>query len=395
MGYRLKQVSGVLVALLLVTMLLVFLKRRSDALAKPRSCPTQSLLSSNKRFQNGYIGKQKCCDAVDGKSLEAVCGYNGKSTEPIETPEGPAGCSCMDYFYCKVVVASSVSSNHLHEAAGMIISIQKCMPNTRLIMYSLGLTHEEMDTLRAYCNVELRTFDFDKYGPKLAYSKNHLRSFGWKPAVVKEVSDEYEVLMYFDSSVRLTGPVGRDVLKYLWSSPAFIAGPWFGKGCSHMGMPIVSFTHNSMLEYLFPNKSSHISTLRKELSVWGHLQAGVWIMWLNNEMRRKILDTWLDCAFHQECMAPKKANIDGCATNLAFKTAPPNGGYTGCHRYDQSALNLIFYREFGTSAADTICHKFVFKLLLVQRESNVLFYLFLLAITITILVIILVNYFCN
>ena len=154
------------------------------------------------------------------------------------------------YFYCKLVVVSSVSSNHLSEATEMIVSVQRYMPSTRLIMYSLGLTSGEMELLRSYCNVELQIFDFDKY-PTLAYSKNHLRTFGWKPVVVKEVSEQYEVMMYFDSSVRLNGPISEKVLKYLWSSPAFIAGPWIGNGCYKSNKPIVSFTHDATLQYLF------------------------------------------------------------------------------------------------------------------------------------------------
>ena len=91
MGYpQLKQVHGVLVALLLVAVLLVYLKTRSDTLAKPKSFPDQtSLPSTNKRpYQNGFTGEQKCCDAINGKSLESACKYDGKSpgSQPIENP---------------------------------------------------------------------------------------------------------------------------------------------------------------------------------------------------------------------------------------------------------------------------------------------------------------------
>ena len=42
-------------------------------------------LPSNKwLYQNSFIGEQKCRDAINGKSLENVCKYDGKSTQPIE-----------------------------------------------------------------------------------------------------------------------------------------------------------------------------------------------------------------------------------------------------------------------------------------------------------------------
>ena len=393
MGSRMKQVSVVLVASLVILVLLVYLKRRSDALGVARVCSSQSLKTDMQTpFQNGYLEIHKCCDAMKGKPLEEMCKYDGKSDPPDNV--GVPGCNCMDYFYCKLVVVSSVSSNHLSEATEMIVSVQRYMPSTRLIMYSLGLTSGEMELLRSYCNVEVRIFDFDKY-PTLAYSKNHLRTFGWKPVVVKEVSEQYEVVMYFDSSVRLNGPITEKVLKYLWSSPAFIAGPWIGNGCYKSNKPIVSFTHNAMLQYLFPNTSKSIPGLRKELAIWGHLQAGCWLMWLNSDMRKRLLANWVDCALHEECMAPKAANIDGCTANLVFSNYAPQGKYIGCHRYDQSALNLIFYREFGPTSAQTICHRFVFNLLAVQRQTNLFFYIFVLVISIVIVIIFFINWYCN
>ena len=396
MGTRLKRV---IIGLLLLLVVLVYLKRRlSDAKAIARVCPGKTLSSHSPRVpnQNGFIGNgQKCCDFVNGKALEELCQYDdGKNTRPDDTLKGPSGCTCMDYFYCKLVVVSSISSNHLSEATGMIVSVQRYMPHTRIILYSLGLTGEEIEVLSSYSNLELRVFDFNKY-PSVAYSRKNLRTFGWKPVVVKEISEEYEVLAYFDSSVRLAGPINKDVLRYLLSSPAFIAGPWWGNSCIRSDSPIVSYTHNETLKYLFPVKSQNLVKLRKELRVWGHMQAGCWLMWLNREMRKKVLNNWVDCAFHEQCMAPRESKIDGCiSVNVLIADYFAEGRYIGCHRYDQSALNLIFYREFGESAAEQVCHNFVFYLLQIQRESNIIvFYLFLGFVVILITILAISNWF--
>ena len=92
-------------------------------------------------------------------------------------------------------------------------------------------------------------------------------------------------------------------------------------------------------------------------------------MWLNSDMRKRLLANWVDCALHEECMAPKAANIDGCTANLVFSNYTPQGKYIGW-----SALNLIFYREFGLTSAQTIRHRFVFNLLAVQRQTNLFIY---------------------
>ena len=71
----------------------------------------------------------------------------------------------------------------------------------------------------------------------------------------------------------------------------------------------------------------------------GSFQGGVWLMWANDMMKN---DPWVDCALHKECIAPSGSNLLTCRGE-----APKDGHYIGCHRYDQSALNLVLAREFG------------------------------------------------
>ena len=144
----------------------------------------------------------KCCDAISDAILEQICTSSFTSSE---SNYGPPECNCVDYFYCKLVVVSSVSNNHFEEAKDMIASVQTHMPNTTLIVYSLGLKDSQVQVLRSYCNLEVRIFDFDKY-PTLKYSRQNLQKYGWKPLVVQEVSDEFEVILYFDASIRLMSP---------------------------------------------------------------------------------------------------------------------------------------------------------------------------------------------
>ena len=61
---------------------------------------------------------------------------------------------------------------------------------------------------------------------------------------------------------------------------------------------------------------------------------------------------WVDCAEHVECISPKGAKRGPCNWKLK-----PDYLYVGCHRYDQSALNVLLMREFGPSLPDIIKNK--------------------------------------
>ena len=396
MGSRLKQISAAIIAILLLIILLIYLNRRNHSLAQAKKCSAQTPSNGPTALphKNGYIGPpNKCCDAVRGKALEEVCSIDKKGAKVVKKDQ--SGCSCMDFFHCKLVIMSAISSDHMAEATEMIKSVQEHMPNTRLIMYSLWLTDAEVALLRSYCNVEPRVFDFDKY-PAISYSRHSLHRYGWKPLVCKEVADEYDLLLWFDASARLTGPVDENVFKYMQSMPTFMAGPWEGNRCLHSNDPIVSYTHDETLKYLFPNKSRDLSALRKELVVWGHMQTTIWLVWVNKDMKKRVVNNWADCAFHEECMAPRQAALNCNPIKRWFiGLFSPEGQYIGCHRYDQSTIDMILYREFGASSANTICHDFVFDLFRIARDTNTdeRIHIFLAVVAIIIVIIVFVNWY--
>ena len=396
---RLTQVSIVIITILLLLVFLIYLKQRNHSHIRAKQCssPTPSNGPAQEQHKNGFIATpSKCCDAVRGKDLEQMCIHDNKRGAKLAKNDSMLdGCSCEDFFLCKLVIVSAISSNHMAEATEMIISVQEHMPNTRLIMYSLGLTDKEMALLRSYCNLELRTFDFDRY-PAISYSRHNLRKYGWKPVIVNEVASEYDVILWFDSSIRLSRPIDKKVFKYLQSTPAFLTGPWIGKRCLHSNDPIVSYTHDQTLKYLFPNKSQDLKALRKELVVWGHMQSGICLMWLKEDMRKTILKNWVDCALHEECMAPRDAVVDcNPAKRWFIRLFSPEGQYIDCHRYDQSSLDMILYREFGVSSANTICHDFVFDLFLIARDSqrDERTHLFQAVVLVSIVIIIVINWY--
>jgi len=159
--------------------------------------------------------------------------------------------------------------------------------------------------------------------------------------------------MYGDSSLRVISPYIGRALASLLDFPFLDASP--------LPLPIISFTHNGTIDYLkFPPSRQHMAT-------WGTLQAGCWLMLANNIMMEKVIQPWVDCALHQECIAPAGATLFGCyGDGSEYK----DGRYIGCHRFDQSALNIILAKEFGVQLFKSLGNKDIPNQVLIVKSTH-------------------------
>ena len=225
--------------------------------------------------------------------------------------------------YPRLVVASGLSSNHFQEAQDMIGSVQHFLPTTRIIIYDLGLTAKHRKELKTLCKVELRTFNFSQYPPHF----KDLKKYAWKPAIIRSLAHEFKYFFWGDSSVRMVDNFTSTLPKLdVFPLKAKIHGSKF---------KIIQLTHSGTLRYL------HVT--REMMQGILGVQAGLLLI-KSNKLAEHFLELWYDCAMHEACIAPKGAKVSPCN----FKMAKPLAlGYIGCHRYDQSALNVLLRREFG------------------------------------------------
>ena len=170
--------------------------------------------------------------------------------------------------------------------------------------------------------------------------------------MVYEVSKEFDFIFYNDASIRFMKPVVDIVLPLMKEFP-FVPG-------STANREIVRKTHNGMLHYLNMTQS------REELDVFGVVEANSWALTVNELTVSKILEPWVDCALHKECIAPEGAELI-CDETYGIDA---KGAYRGCHRYDQSALNMILVREFGLSVWDLFHIKEMKGVLSVERQCT-------------------------
>ena len=217
----------------------------------------------------------------------------------------------------------------------MVASVQKFLPNTKLIVYNIGLTNDERKTVSTYCNVELRRFPFELYPPHV----KELLTYAWKPIMHRDVAEEYEVILYGDASMRLKGNFKDTMLPLLQTFP-YVAGPLHS-------IPIISMIHEGMLDYLKVSRQEVADVLIHTI------QGGIHTTWATQQIKEKLIKYWVDCALHPACIAPPGAGLSGC-NFIKLLTNP--GEYIGCHRFDQSALNVILYREFGAEVWRSVQH---------------------------------------
>ena len=279
--------------------------------------PNTSILSRPE--QPGQATSERQADMKVSEALQNTH-QNMSMTTLLDLPNN------ISDLYKRLVVVTAYSSNHFKEGNGIIASVQKHLPQTKILLYDIGLTAEQRSNASKYCNVEVRTFQFDEYPEHV----KKIRTYAWKPLIIREVSQEYDVIMYGDASLRVISPHIEKALACLLEFPFIDARP--------IPMPIISLTHNGTIDYL------HFPPSRQHMATWGTVQAGCWLMLANEIMKQKVIHPWADCALHQECIAPTGATTGGCRENVF---AHKDGRYIGCHRFDQSALNVILAKEFG------------------------------------------------
>ena len=240
--------------------------------------------------------------------------------------------NCIQLLLSRLVIATGFSANHYDEGLNMIASVQKMMPEVNLVVYDLGMTSYQRNTVLDLCGLEIRTFNFTKYPQHV----RDLFKYAWKPIVAYELVKDYEVVMWGDASVRLLKPLQEYILPYLLD----IEVPFVG---TKYNASIVQMTHNGTLNYF--------NATRESMRGLPTLQAGCWVLWLTEKTNR-LINSWVDCALHEECIAPRGAQLLHC--NQKPWNAPQEVGYCGCHRFDQSALNVILTQEFGKEVYRTV-----------------------------------------
>ena len=321
MAMKLWSIFMAVCVFLLVAVLLKLALHQQEFETKQQVQPLQKGDASKvKELQTGAVVlNQSCCSVAVKYKVDYLCSREISSLV--------SHCSCSDYLMCKLVMVTALSSSHFVESIDFFGSVHTRFPQVMIIVYDLGLTRRQVSRIQSYCNVlEVRKFNFNRYP---SHAKN-LYNYAWKVFILSEISEEHEVFFYCDTSCRVKSIIPHYLPKIL-KFPVLPA--------SWIRHSVVKTTHDGMLKYLGVRKS------REELEqLLPHgFQGGANIFWANAMFKEKLLPSLTDCASHLECITPEGSHKGGCDLSVP--------GYAGCHRYDQSALNILLLRDFGDALA--------------------------------------------
>uniref|UniRef100_A0A914PIU9 Uncharacterized protein n=1 Tax=Panagrolaimus davidi TaxID=227884 RepID=A0A914PIU9_9BILA len=230
-----------------------------------------------------------------------------------------------------LAIVSFSSLNHLSEAIRSCDSFQQnpSLNNTPFLIYLSNDVSETVKTLYSeLCPIAkiipLNLSDYPDYVQDLS-------QYRFKPIYQALSLQKYKVILNVDTSIRFDPNFNfsnliSDVIKQNPTDVTLLASN------SHN---MFSVTHPKMFE-CFP----HIN--KKAVNNKIHtIQKRPLILWIGSENGLKIMKKFITCALHPECMGPT-----GSTTNCDYSlmTKFPNR-FSGCHRFDQSAINLILLEE--------------------------------------------------
>ncbi|GMT07894.1 hypothetical protein PENTCL1PPCAC_30068, partial [Pristionchus entomophagus] len=260
------------------------------------------------------------------------------------------------------VIVTAASADFFHHVARLIDRSRKVHPDVRVIVYNLGMTSQQISDLYSVCNLEICELDFLAYEPHM----RNLHEFRWKPIVIAEALRKHDSFWYWDSSVVPTlghfdrvsdlircrdrqkfydSPVPsvaeRDRREELEGIPSGFDENVHARNIqecrkynyllhSFTGHGIFAATHKDMYKYL-PTNDTEIRKKKAKM-----FEAGLAYIVRSDDVINDVIKWYVLCALEKECMAPRNS-MPSCF----FEGHTQYEEWAGCHRFDQSALNIL------------------------------------------------------
>ncbi|CAI4221657.1 unnamed protein product [Auanema sp. JU1783] len=262
------------------------------------------------------------------------------------------------------VFVTAFSDNHYHEGVRLIQSIRKLFRNKKIVLYDLGL-HRHLHKFKNACNLEIRRLNSTKYGDAVSA----LHHYRWKPLVIAETLQEFGAVFYMDSSVVLEkndlnhvydlircrskipskNVVSSSELRDEREAAQPLEDGWNKtvwmqnlNECQKADYLLHSFASHGIfaataaaLYDFFPTNFDEIRKPKAKM-----YEAGFALVVRTKEVIDSVLKWYVLCALEDDCMAPLGANLHCMFHSDRY------GRYAGCHRYDQSVINLILANKY-------------------------------------------------
>ena len=242
-----------------------------------------------------------------------------------------------------LVVVTGISSDHYNESLDMLGSVHHFLPNTSIILYDVGLKSEQVKALKELKNIEIRHYEFEAKGRtdyrKLGYTTKGLGCYAWKVFVMDEISKEHKIFLWLDASIRILKPLTTDHCIESVNDIPFTAGS------SHLkDRRMIEFTNEGTVKYFNITRQQMKDVVGFESNC---------LMFKMTKKMRLIMEKWVDCAYHEECICGTKSGTDkeSCDTYVPISQGTK---FVGCHRYDQATLTWLLALYLGMDKVDKV-----------------------------------------
>ncbi|XP_046573100.1 uncharacterized protein LOC124281127 [Haliotis rubra] len=214
---------------------------------------------------------------------------------------------------------TAANSDTYQGALRFIYSVQHNFPNAEIGIFNIGLSQQEASFIRELCSVELLPNMLPLY-PDHVQEKQDEKF--WRPVILDIALNRFghfvfvEPMRFIKNGVDLRG-------HYALSRKGGAA--MFGTLKSYSSAVV---TNPEMYYYLAVD-------VRKLLRLQ-HVEINMMIMHNSNHLKHFFTRWLVQCALEEYCMAPPGSKRK-CNLNLY----PKSKKYADCHRYDESAINLL------------------------------------------------------
>ncbi|CAB3387646.1 Hypothetical predicted protein [Cloeon dipterum] len=223
------------------------------------------------------------------------------------------------------VIVTAVTYDEEFNAIGFVRNAQHFAPNHTVMVYNLGLGQAELENVLRHCNHSrcvVVMFDLSQFPSHVDDNKLH----AYRPLVIADAVIRAGVILYMDSDQRLTS--GRlEVLQAAAERGGGVVS-WPTRYAAS------TLTHPKMFDFFRTTPDNFLfvpMVLSSRLLVQN-----------TKLVQEKLLLPWVQCALTAECLAPVGSQSSGCRFDKK-----PQYRYSGCHRYDNSALNLALALAFN------------------------------------------------
>ena len=208
-----------------------------------------------------------------------------------------------------LTIVTAADTSHFESLKQLIDSIKNYEKHSNLIVFDLGLKVEEVEELNSrYNNIELQKFEFSNYPEHVNLSSQDNGAYAWKPIIIEEI-------LNISKGLVLWCDAGNLLTRNLNSLKRHIRINGFYSPLSSEN--IEKWSHPKTLNSLnFPKNKFFKRNLNAA------------VVGIRYKSRYKeLVDLWKTSALQKDLILPEGANSSN-------------------HRWDQTLLTLLYYRDY-------------------------------------------------